>query len=78
MNFDYYCIAFIRDLPRSFPNGLVLHPPPIPIDMEKARLQHDSYTELMRSLVDLIVEIPADESCPDCVFIEVPTKQFCF
>lgn len=64
-------IAFVRGLPASFPEGLKLHPPPEPIDMIKALSQHDAYTALLKELVVKVVEVPADESCPDCVFIEV-------
>ena len=64
-------LAFVRGLPRSFPEGLALHPPIIPIDMDKARIQHDAYTSLIRDRVETVIEIPADEKCPDCVFIEV-------
>ena len=85
--FDYE-LALVRGLPSSFPQGLVLQPPPVPIDMGRAQQQHEAYTALLRELIsgeaqagkggatvggggERVVEVPADEVCPDCVFIEV-------
>ena len=81
-----YDLALVRGLPASFPQGLVLHPPPEPVDMGKAHEQHKAYTDLLKRLITegkrgegageeggspRVVEVAADESCPDCVFIEV-------
>ena len=72
--FDYD-FAFVRGLPASFPDGLKLHPPPVPIDMPRAHAQHQAYTALLSQLLGEgnVAEVPADEGCPDCVFIEVRT-----
>ena len=72
--FDYD-FAFVRGLPASFPDGLKLHPPPVPIDMPRAHAQHQTYTALLSQLLGEgnMAEVPADEGCPDCVFIEVRT-----
>jgi N-dimethylarginine dimethylaminohydrolase len=64
-------VAFLRDLPSSFLDSLKLHPPPVPIDMSRAYEQHASYAQLIKQLVGSIVNVHADENCPDCVFIEV-------
>ena len=68
--FDY-THAFIRGLPASFPDSLKLHPPSVPIDMALAAAQHEAYAQLVRSLVPHVIQVEADEACPDCVFIEV-------
>eukprot|EP00955_Chlamydomonas_euryale_P103207 365471-Chlamydomonas_euryale.AAC.25 len=67
-----YSHALVRGLPASFPDSLKLHPPSVPIDMDAAARQHAEYTRLVGTLVQCgVVEVAADEGCPDCVFIEV-------
>ncbi len=76
--FDYN-MAIVRGLPASFTSALVLHPPPEPIDMCKAASQHEEYTRLIKKLLGddgQIIEITADEACPDCVFVEVHVSHF--
>jgi dimethylargininase len=65
-----YTHALVRGLPASFLDALTMHPPPVPIDVAAAHTQHEEYNALLRSLVPTVVEVPADEGCPDCVFIE--------
>jgi len=66
-----YSHALVRGLPASFPDSLKLHPPSVPIDMDAAARQHAEYTRLVGTLVQCgVVEVAADEGCPDCVFIE--------
>lgn len=67
--FDYN-IALVRPLPASFLESLKENPPAIPIDLTTARNQHTAYIELLRQLVDEVVEVEADEHYPDCCFIE--------
>ncbi|KAG2486482.1 hypothetical protein HYH03_014786 [Edaphochlamys debaryana] len=43
---------------------------PVPISYEVASEQHDRYHELIHRLVPKVVDISADETCPDCVFVE--------
>lgn len=66
-----YTDALVRGLPSTFEDGLKLAPPPTPVDLPLAHQQHDAYTALLRSLVPNVVEVPADDAHPDCVFIEV-------
>src|SRR2546423_250106 len=40
------------------------------IDVERAVRQHRNYQQLLRSLGLNVVELPADDRCPDCCFIE--------
>ncbi|GFR47951.1 hypothetical protein Agub_g9755, partial [Astrephomene gubernaculifera] len=62
--------ALVRGLAGTFEDALALEPPPEPIIVTLASEQHNQYTALLRSLVPKVVEISADDSCPDCVFIE--------
>jgi dimethylargininase len=63
-------IALVRSVPSTFARALVARPPAVPIDVARARAQHAAYVEALRSLGFEVVEIPADDSLPDCVFIE--------
>ena len=67
--FDYN-IALVRPLPTSFLDSLKEQPPPIPLDLTTARNQHNAYIQLLRQLVDEVVEVEADDRYPDCCFIE--------
>lgn len=40
------------------------------IDVPLARIQHAAYVRAIESMGIEIVRVPADESCPDCCFIE--------
>src|SRR5207237_2523382 len=40
------------------------------IDIERAVRQHKSYQQLLKSLGLNVVELPADDNCPDCCFLE--------
>ncbi|GLC34769.1 hypothetical protein PLESTB_001161900 [Pleodorina starrii] len=69
---DHFVVthALTRGLAQSFENALALEPPPEPISVAVAQAQHNQYNELLRTIVPNVVELAADESCPDCVFIE--------
>ena len=67
--FDYN-IALVRSLPDSFLDSLKEQPPTVPLDLAVARSQHSAYVDLLRELVDEVVEVPADNNHPDCCFIE--------
>ncbi|EFJ42483.1 hypothetical protein VOLCADRAFT_107179 [Volvox carteri f. nagariensis] len=62
--------ALTRGLARTFEDALALEPPAEPIDVKVAYNQHEKYNELLKSIIPNVLEIPADDSCPDCVFIE--------
>lgn len=68
--FYHYTHALVRGLPATFEDSLKLEPPPVPIDIAKAHEQHEDYTRLVLELVPLVIDVPADDACPDCVFIE--------
>ncbi|RVE73586.1 hypothetical protein OJAV_G00032670 [Oryzias javanicus] len=41
------------------------------VDLDKARGEHDAYVQVLRTRLGLeVVELPADEALPDCVFVE--------
>jgi dimethylargininase len=40
------------------------------IDFHRAVRQHRNYQELLKNLGVSVIEIPADDDCPDCCFIE--------
>lgn len=40
------------------------------IDIERALRQHKNYQQLLKSLGLNVIELPADDRCPDCCFIE--------
>ena len=40
------------------------------IDVERAIRQHRNYQQLLRSLGLNVLELPADDHCPDCCFLE--------
>jgi len=44
--------------------------PHSPIDTALAKLQHNNYVHALKQVVPEIIEIPADDSLPDCCFIE--------
>lgn len=62
--------ALVRGVPDSFAECLTLEEKLSPIDVSKARLQHAAYVEALKGLVGNVVELPADDTCPDCPFVE--------
>jgi dimethylargininase len=62
--------ALVRGLSASFPDCLKENAPSDPIRMDLARAQHEAYVRALRGLVDELTELPADDSLPDCCFIE--------
>lgn len=41
-----------------------------PIDFERASREHGQYVDVLRQLVDEVIELPGDARYPDCVFVE--------
>ena len=62
--------ALVRKIPESFVHALAAVPPDPPIDLLRAREQHVAYVETLGGLGASIVALDADETCPDCVFVE--------
>lgn len=66
----FYQYALVRELSDSFEGSLKLNPPPIPIDLNLARQQHENYINLLEKLVPEVIRIEANPNHPDCNFIE--------
>lgn len=63
-------LALLRALPKSFADALQQHPSLVPIDVKKAHLQHENYSDIIRANVEQVLEVEVDERHPDCCFIE--------
>jgi dimethylargininase len=63
-------IAITRDVSPSIAHAELTHLERVPIDYERARLQHEAYRQLLASLGCQVLSLPADAAYPDCVFIE--------
>ena len=63
-------IAVTRDVSASIVHCELTHIERVPIDFHRARVQHQQYRSLLRDLGCTVVELPADERYPDCVFVE--------
>jgi dimethylargininase len=62
--------ALLRSMPDSFAKALSAVPPDPPIDPALGRLQHAAYRAALEACGAGVEMLAADESCPDCVFIE--------
>ncbi|CAN9500681.1 unnamed protein product [Ophioblennius macclurei] len=68
--FGHYTHAVVRGVPASLAKE-ALRSIEAEVDVGKARREHEAYVEVLRTRVGLeVVELPADESLPDCVFVE--------
>lgn len=61
-------LCLVREVPASFDR--CLRSDPAPIDVTEARRQHAAYVEALRAAGCAVTILPADESCPDCCFVE--------
>src|SRR5579875_3737541 len=50
--------------------GLVRHPIPTPVDVDRAGCQWHGYVESLRAEGWEIIEVPPADDCPDAVFVE--------
>jgi dimethylargininase len=62
--------ALVREVPHSFARALAAVAPDPPIDPALARTQHAAYRAALDACGVSVQVIAADESCPDCCFIE--------
>lgn len=60
----------MRDLPNSFVDALKQQAPDTPIDLALAKTQHQAYVTALKDLGLRVIEVAADESLPDCCFVE--------
>src|SRR5258707_6216462 len=62
--------AILRSIPASFANALAAVRPEPPIDAVLARKQHAAYQAALEACGVRVEVIAADETCPDCCFVE--------
>uniref|UniRef100_A0A668ACR2 Dimethylarginine dimethylaminohydrolase 1 n=1 Tax=Myripristis murdjan TaxID=586833 RepID=A0A668ACR2_9TELE len=68
--FGNFTHAVVRGIPVSLAKE-ALRGKESEVDVAKARREHEAYVEVLRMRLGLeVVELPADESLPDCVFVE--------
>ncbi|KAK2908142.1 N(G),N(G)-dimethylarginine dimethylaminohydrolase 1 isoform X1 [Channa argus] len=68
--FGRYTHAVVRGVPASLAKE-ALRSSQAEVDLAKARKEHEAYVDVLRTRLGLeVVELPADESLPDCVFVE--------
>ncbi|HET6595712.1 MAG TPA: arginine deiminase family protein [Anaerolineales bacterium] len=63
-------IAITREISPRFAECEITHIERTPIDLALARLQHQSYVNVLRRLGCDVVELPAEPDLPDSVFVE--------
>jgi dimethylargininase len=63
-------IAITRGVARTIQHAQLTHVERQRIDYDVAAAQHHQYVQLLHSLGCTVVELPADDAYPDCVFIE--------
>jgi dimethylargininase len=62
--------ALCRHVPASFATALSMQERAVPIDVALAQRQHIAYRRALAECGVSITTLPADEACPDCVFVE--------
>ena len=63
-------IAITRDVSPRFDHCELTHIERTPIDLDRARLQHQNYVEALKDLDCQVIELPAEPDLPDSVFVE--------
>lgn len=62
--------AIVREVPNAFERALRSKEPETPIDVARARAQHERYCEALQTLGLTLLRLSADERFPDCPFVE--------
>lgn len=65
-----YTHAIVREVPDAYAECLTLEAIEVPIDVPKAREQHAHFCAILAGLGLEVTRLEADESLPDCCFIE--------
>ncbi|MBK8045014.1 MAG: N(G),N(G)-dimethylarginine dimethylaminohydrolase [Haliscomenobacter sp.] len=65
-----YTHAIVRDVPDAYAECLTLEAIEVPIDVPKAREQHAHFCAILAGLGLEVTRLEADETLPDCCFIE--------
>ena len=63
-------IAITRDISPRFAQCEITHIERTPIDLDLARAQHHAYVNALRELGCDVIELPAEATLPDSVFVE--------
>ena len=61
-------VTIVREVPASFAQALAMNP--VAIDVALAREQHAAYRAALVACGAHVEVVAADESCPDCCFVE--------
>ena len=61
---------FCRNVADSYANAIQMEKDEI--DVEKAKEQHENYVKTLKRIGIEVIEVDAENNCPDCVFIEDP------
>lgn len=68
--FGSFTHAVVRAVPQSLAKE-ALRTGSLEVDLLKAQKEHDEYVSVLKHRLGLeVVELPADETLPDCVFVE--------
>ncbi|NIN72517.1 MAG: hypothetical protein GTO46_11485 [Gemmatimonadetes bacterium] len=62
--------ALVRGVPETFHRAITPGEPGEPIDVARAREQHDRYCRALEGLGLTLIRIAADDRFPDCPFVE--------
>ncbi|XP_071010738.1 N(G),N(G)-dimethylarginine dimethylaminohydrolase 1-like [Oncorhynchus clarkii lewisi] len=69
-DFGNFTHAVVRAIPSSLAKE-ALRMNVSDVDLEKAQREHEVYVGVLKQKLGLeVIELPADESLPDCVFVE--------
>lgn len=69
--FGNFTHAVVRGIPKSLVKEAQRTNNSLEVDLAKAQREHEVYVEVLRQKLGLeVIELPADESLPDCVFVE--------
>ena len=68
--------ALVRRTSGRLAEGVLTHLERTPVDIDLARRQWSEYVEVLRSNGWDILEVPTEENCPDCVFVEDAVVMF--
>ena len=63
-------IAITRGISGALSRCELTHQDRVPIDLERARAQHDAYESALRAAGYVVKKLPASPDHPDCVFVE--------
>ena len=69
-------VALVRRTSSRLADGVLTHLERSPVDIELARKQWDAYVAVLRQHGWAINEVPTEENCPDCVFVEDAVVMF--